>query len=100
YRAVSRPLGVDYQNGAVTAVQLRHPRFDAWSERFTGIACSLAEGFVDAMAEMGAALAGAVARREELKGTGKLGSVASGCPALEQIRVERSGLRGHFDARV
>ena len=33
YQAVNKPLWVDYQNGAITALQLQHQRFDVWAER-------------------------------------------------------------------
>lgn len=39
YQAVNKPLWVDYQNGAITALQLQHQRFDAWAEqRQSGLA--------------------------------------------------------------
>lgn len=33
YQAVNKPLWVDYQNGAITSLQLQHQRFDSWAER-------------------------------------------------------------------
>lgn len=33
YRAVNKPLWVDYQNGAITSLQLQHARFQSWAER-------------------------------------------------------------------
>ena len=33
YQAVNKPLWVDYQNGAITSLQLQHGRFESWAER-------------------------------------------------------------------
>lgn len=33
YQAVNKPLWVDYQNGAITSLQLQHARFLSWAER-------------------------------------------------------------------
>ncbi|STS79996.1 5'-nucleotidase [Klebsiella pneumoniae] len=30
---MNKPLWVDYQNGAITSLQLQHQRFDSWAER-------------------------------------------------------------------
>ena len=37
YQAVNKPLWVDYQNGAITSLQLQHQRFDSWAERSIGM---------------------------------------------------------------
>ncbi|MEZ8824314.1 pyrimidine 5'-nucleotidase, partial [Vibrio amylolyticus] len=33
YQQVNKPLWVDYQNGDITAHQLKHTRFESWAER-------------------------------------------------------------------
>ena len=33
YQAVNKPMWVEYQNGAITALQLQHQRFSGWAER-------------------------------------------------------------------
>ena len=100
YQAVNKPLWVDYQNGAITALQLQHQRFDVWAERLNVSPGVLNEAFLNAMADICAPLPGAVSLLDSLKGKVKLGIITNGFTALQQIRLERTGLRDHFDALV
>lgn len=100
YQAVNKPLWVDYQNGAITALQLQHQRFDVWAERLNVSPGTLNEAFLNAMADICAPLPGAVSLLNALKGKVKLGIITNGFTALQQIRLERTGLRDHFDALV
>ena len=100
YQAVNKPLWVDYQNGAITALQLQHQRFDVWAERLSVTPGSLNDAFLNAMAEICAPLPGAVSLLDSLKGKAKLGIITNGFTALQQIRLERTGLRDYFDALV
>ena len=59
----------------------------------------LNEAFLNAMADI-CALPGAVSLLDSLKGKVKLGIITNGFTALQQIRLERTGLRDHFDALV
>jgi 5'-nucleotidase len=52
------------------------------------------------MAEICAPLPGAVSLLDSLKGKAKLGIITNGFTALQQIRLERTGLRDYFDALV
>ncbi len=100
YQAVNKPLWVDYQNGAITALQLQHQRFDVWAERLNISPGVLNEAFLNAMADICAPLPGAVSLLDSLKGKVKLGIITNGFTALQQIRLECTGLRDHFDALV
>ena len=100
YQAVNKPLWVDYQNGAITALQLQHQRFDVWAERLKVSPGTLNDAFLNAMADICAPLPGAVSLLNALKGKVKLGIITNGFTALQQIRLERTGLRDHFDALV
>ncbi|MDK9358985.1 pyrimidine 5'-nucleotidase [Lelliottia sp. V106_10] len=100
YQAVNKPLWVDYQNGAISALQLQHQRFQGWSERLNVSPGALNEAFLNAMAEICAPLPGAISLLNALKGKVKLGIITNGFTALQQIRLERTGLRDHFDALV
>lgn len=100
YQSVNKPLWVDYQNGAISALQLQHRRFQGWSERLNVPAGSLNEAFLNAMAEICAPLPGAVSLLDSLKGKAKLGIITNGFTALQQIRLERTGLRDYFDLLV
>ncbi len=100
YQAVNKPLWVDYQNGAITALQLQHQRFDLWAGRLNVSPGVLNDAFLNAMAEICAPLPGAVSLLDSLKGKAKLGIITNGFTALQQIRLERTGLRDYFDVLV
>lgn len=100
YQAVNKPLWVDYQNGAITALQLQVQRFENWATRLNVPASDLNSAFLNAMAEICAPLPGAQALLEALKGNVKLGIITNGFTALQQIRLERTGLRDFFSLLV
>lgn len=100
YQAVNKPLWVDYQNGAITALQLQVQRFESWASRLNVPASDLNTAFLNAMAEICAPLPGAQALLEALKGNARLGIITNGFTALQQIRLERTGLRDYFDLLV
>ncbi len=100
YQAINKPLWVDYQNGAINALQLQHQRFEGWSERLSVPAGDLNAAFLNAMAEICAPLPGAVSLLNALKDKVKIGIITNGFTALQQIRLERTGLRDYFDLLV
>ncbi|EJF29880.1 MULTISPECIES: pyrimidine 5'-nucleotidase [Enterobacteriaceae] len=100
YQAVNKPLWVDYQNGAITALQLQLRRFEDWAGRLNVPSAELNDAFLSAMAEICAPLPGAVSLLNALKGKAKLGIITNGFTALQQTRLERTGLRDYFDLLV
>lgn len=100
YQAVNKPLWVDYQNGALSALHLQHQRFEGWSERLSVPAGDLNAAFLNAMAEICVPLPGAVSLLNALKDKVKIGIITNGFTALQQIRLERTGLRDYFDLLV
>ena len=100
YQAVNKPLWVDYQNGAITSLQLQHQRFINWGERLNVHPGDLNDAFMNAMAEICAPLPGAVSLLNALKGKVKMGIITNGFTSLQQIRLERTGLRKHFDLLI
>ncbi|MFZ3390292.1 pyrimidine 5'-nucleotidase [Buttiauxella gaviniae] len=100
YQAINKPLWVDYQNGAISALQLQHQRFEGWSERLSVPAGDLNAAFLNAMAEICVPLPGAVSLLNALKDKVKIGIITNGFTALQQIRLERTGLRDYFDLLV
>lgn len=99
YRAVNKPLWVDYQNGAITSLQLQHARFLSWAERLNVPPGSLNDAFINAMAKS-ALRCGAVSLLNTIRGKTKIGIITNGFTALQQIRLERTGLRDYFDLMV
>ena len=100
YQAVNQPLWVDYQNGAITSLQPQHQRFTSWAERLNVKPGDLNDAFMNAMAEICAPLPGAVSLLNTLKGKVKMGIITNGFTSLQQIRLERTGLREHFDLLI
>ncbi|MGB7801985.1 pyrimidine 5'-nucleotidase [Buttiauxella sp.] len=100
YQAVNKPLWVDYQNGAISALQLQHQRFQGWSERLSVPAGDLNAAFLNAMAEICVPLPGALSLLNALKDKVKIGIITNGFTALQQIRLERTGLRDYLDLLV
>lgn len=100
YQAINKPLWVDYQNGAIGALQLQHQRFESWAAKLDVTAGDLNSGFLSAMAEICTPLAGAVDLLNALKGRVKMGIITNGFTALQQARLERTGFLGVFDLLV
>lgn len=91
---------VDYQNGAITSLQLQHGRFESWAERLKVEAGLLNDAFINAMAEICTPLPGAVSLLNAIRGNAKIGIITNGFSALQQVRLERTGLRDYFDLLV
>jgi len=100
YQAINKPLWVDYQNGAINALQLQHQRFQGWADRLQVAPHDLNNGFLTAMAEICLPLDGAVELLNALKGRVKMGIITNGFTALQQVRLERTGFLGYFDLLV
>ncbi|WP_034912030.1 MULTISPECIES: pyrimidine 5'-nucleotidase [Erwinia] len=100
YQAINKPLWVDYQNGAITALQLQHQRFQGWADRLNVMPHDLNSGYLAAMAEVCVPLAGAVNLINSLKGRVNMGIITNGFTALQQARLERTGFIDCFDLLV
>ena len=100
YQTINKPLWTDYQNGAISAKQLQHKRFDLWSDKLKITPTLLNSAFMMAMAEICAPIDGAVNLLNTLKGRAKLGIITNGFVELQQVRLERTGLREHFELLV
>ncbi|WP_414147525.1 pyrimidine 5'-nucleotidase [Erwinia sp. BNK-24-b] len=100
YQAVNKPLWVEYQNGAITALQLQHQRFQGWADKLNVTPLDLNNGFLSAMGELCLPLTGAVNLLNSLKGKVKMGIITNGFTALQQVRLERTGFLDYFDLLV
>lgn len=97
YNEANRALWLEYQDGTITAAQLQARRFDAWAARL-GVAPQRLNGaFLEAMAELCTPLAGAVELLQALRGRARLGIITNGFTELQQARLRRTGLHGHFE---
>lgn len=100
YQAINKPLWVDYQNGTITAAQLQTQRFMGWARKLGVTPDALNSGFLDAMAEICVPLPGAVELLQTLHNRLPLAIITNGFTALQQVRLERTGLRHYFSALV
>jgi 5'-nucleotidase len=100
YNELNKPLWVDYQDGRISAQQLQQRRFTAWAERLQVPATQLNSAFLAAMADICRPLDGAVELLEMLQGRARLGIITNGFTELQRVRLERTGLRAHFDVLV
>ena len=100
YEAINKGLWVDYQNGTINAEQLQNQRFNSWAIKLNCSPQDLNRTFLAAMAEICIPLEGAVNLLNALKGKAKLGIITNGFTELQQTRLERTGLRDHFELVV
>lgn len=100
YQLVNKPLWVQYQDGEITAAQLQHQRFQSWAQRLGETPNALNSAFLSAMADICAPLHGAANLLNALRGKVKLGIITNGFTELQQIRLERTGFRDHFDVLI
>ncbi|MGG5575397.1 pyrimidine 5'-nucleotidase [Vibrio diazotrophicus] len=97
YQQVNKPLWVDYQNGTITAEELKHIRFKAWAEKLETTTAELNSAFLEAMADICTLLPGAKELMDALNGKAKLGIITNGFTELQAIRLERTGMTQYFD---
>lgn len=100
YQTVNKPLWVDYQDGRITAEQLQHRRFAGWAERLAVSTQRLNSEFLAAMADICAPLPGARELIAALHGKAQLGIITNGFTELQQVRLERTGLKDAFSTLV
>ena len=100
YQSRNKPLWDQYQQGAITATQLQHQRFQAWAQRLSQSPAQLNSDFLAAMAEICQPLHGVTDLLNALRGRVKLGIITNGFTELQQVRLERTGFLEHFDLLV
>ncbi len=100
YQALNKSLWVDYQNSEINADQLQHQRFKSWANKLQVKTKDLNQGFMAAMVDICTPRDGAMSLLSALKGKAKLGIITNGFTVLQQARLERMGLKDHFDILV
>lgn len=96
YQLVNKPLWVDYQNGDITAAQLKHTRFQIWADKLETTTQALNSGFLEAMADICTLLPGAKELMEAISGKAQMGIITNGFTELQAIRLERTGMSDYF----
>lgn len=100
YQAVNQALWIDYQDGVINALQLQQRRFNGWSQKLGVTSEVLNLGYQDAMAEVSIPLEGAASLLRQLHGKVKMGIITNGFTALQQARLENTGLQDYFELLV
>ncbi|MCL9780842.1 pyrimidine 5'-nucleotidase [Vibrio sp. S4M6] len=97
YKALNKPLWDRYQQGTITAHEIKLTRFDAWAKKLNTTALELNVSFLQAMADISTMLPGAKELIESLAGKVKLGIITNGFSDLQFVRLEKHGLDDHFE---
>ena len=100
YQPINQALWVAYQNGHIDAQQLQEQRFDKWAKILQISAQDINSAFMKTMVDICTPLNGALSLLNTLKGHTKLGIITNGFTELQQARLERLGLRHHFEVLV
>lgn len=100
YQQINKPLWVDYQNGTITADDIKHIRFKGYAEQFNTTTSALNSAFLDAMADICSMLPHARELLEALAGKAKLGIITNGFTELQQVRLAKMGLSDTFEQVV
>lgn len=100
YEAINKPLWVDYQNGIISATDLQNIRFETWAAKLSLSTAQLNSDFLTAMADICTPLAGAKTLIKALSQHAKLGIITNGFTALQEIRLQRTGLADFFDVLI
>lgn len=97
YQLVNKPLWVDYQDGKITADQLKQIRFEGWAAKLGITPLEMNSAFLEAMADICTLLPGAKELLDAISGRAKLGIITNGFTELQAIRLERTGLTDYFE---
>lgn len=100
YEALNQPLWVDYQAGRITSRQLQEIRFADWAQRLNLSACAINDAFIQAMAEICEPLPGARELVLSLRGRVRMGIITNGFAAMQNERLQRTGLSDAFATLV
>ena len=97
YQEVNKPLWVAYQNGKIDAHELKHSRFLQWAEKLGTTTMELNSAFLSAMADICTLLPGARDLIDSLSKRAKLGIITNGFEELQDVRLEKTGLKKFFE---
>ncbi|GGI81885.1 pyrimidine 5'-nucleotidase [Legionella impletisoli] len=100
YQSLNKPLWIQYQNGMITADEIKKHRFIPWAKKLNVPPEELNRAYMDSMAELCKPLDGAVNLIHSLYTRARLGIITNGFNDLQETRLERTGLKKHFDLLV
>lgn len=97
YQKINKPLWVDYQDGKITAEELKTIRFQVWADKLNVTPQAMNTAFLQAMADICSMLPGARELMQALESKVKLGIITNGFTELQQIRLERTDMSQFFE---
>lgn len=97
YQALNKPLWEAYHQGKISADELQITRFSAWAKRLGCEPQALNHAFLMAMAEICQPLDGVEQMLNELSGNVRFGIITNGFSVMQDLRLQRSGLKAHFE---
>lgn len=100
YQKINQPLWVDYQNGVITASELKQVRFQVWADKLNTTTQALNCEFLAAMAKISTALPGAKSLVAALKGKARMGIITNGFTEMQAERLARNEMSEYFDLVV
>lgn len=100
YQMLNKSLWVNYQNSIITAEQLQQQRFISWANKLQVSTQRLNQNFLAAMVDICMPKDGAIRLLNKLKGNVKLGIITNGFTELQYARLDRLGIRDHFNLLV
>lgn len=97
YQATNQPLWVDYQDGKITADQLKYTRFNSWAQQLNTTPEELNSAFLEAMADICSLLPGAKELVQAITVKAKVGIITNGFTDLQAIRLARTEMDSYID---
>ncbi|SMB78234.1 5'-nucleotidase [Pasteurella testudinis DSM 23072] len=97
YQALNKPLWEAYHHGKISADELQTTRFNQWAKRLSRDPRELNEAFLIAMADVCKPLDGVEQMLQTLSDKVRFGIITNGFSAMQDLRLQRTGLKPHFD---
>ncbi|KGQ71486.1 dUMP phosphatase [Chelonobacter oris] len=97
YRALTKPLWEAYHHGKISADELQTTRFNQWAKQLSRDPRELNHAYLIAMADVCRPLDGVEQMLGELAGQVRFGIITNGFTALQDLRLQRTGLKPHFE---
>ena len=97
YKELNLQLWKAYENGAITAEQLRNDRFKQWAKTLNTTSEKLNIQFLDAMAIVCPPLPGAESLLSALHKKAKLAIITNGFTSMQKVRLDKNKLSNYID---
>ncbi|MEN9946516.1 MAG: hypothetical protein RLZZ293_902 [Pseudomonadota bacterium] len=97
FELINKPLWVEYQNGKITAEQLKQQRFSVWANQLNICPLQLNTKFMYTMAQISTLLVGAEELISQLYQRTKLAIITNGFTELQQLRLDQHGWQDYFE---